>query len=405
MVNRETKEHSCQPILGLSRKTVKTIQFLAAVIGVMGVVIGFGFTIYEIQIQQRQRQLQLNTTLGNLAAQEKPEITSSFIHNNLKWMYREDFPITDINVTGTEFYMAKFENVDWQRVAMNEVEFACDDQAYGKISDWEEGDSKIPLCTRLKGADFTGASLREASFSYADLRGADFTAVNLSKAKIHDSVVSGAKFLEGIHLHGIEIEGSDFTNAQFSPEAKLRCTARNKVCVRLKRSDFSSAVMNDILIRGAEIDRVDFTNAKLEKARFDCEGGRDDGDRPCTILENSCGKGTVLTKARFKGIKISNVDFTGANLTKTRFEDTTISNVDFTGADLTGAKFDNVQFDRVELTKEQEKTVKKLDDVSLASLHRERREALEYSDSDEIPCSEDWNLDIKGWKDKFALAE
>ena len=386
MTDRKSGEHSCdQTILGLPSKTTKAIHFFAVVITAIGVVVGFVVTYCEFQNQQKQRWLQLNTALANLAAQEKPDITSPFIHNNLKWMHQEGFPMTGIAVPGTIFHMAEFENVVWQSVDMNEVKFVCIDQDDDKIDNWKEGDPKISLCTRLRKAYFTGASLREARFNYADLREADFTAASLSEAKIDNSVVSGAKFLElqKSALRGIEIKHSDFTNVQFSPDpkAQFRCKVNYEKCVELYRSDFSSAEMNNALFRGTKIKEVDFTGAELKEAHFDCERDRN-GEKPCTTLENVC-----LRDAKLAGAE---------------FEDVTISNADFTDAELAGAEFTNVKFDRVVLTEEQEKAAKKFDDESRASLH-EGRVRLVSENSRDIPCSEDWDRHIRKWMDGIAL--
>lgn len=313
-----------------------------------------------------------------------------------------------IAVPGTTFFMAEFEDADWQRVNMNDAEFACTDQVYDKIDNWEEGNTGNPPCARLREVDFTGASLREVRFNHADLRGANFTAADLSRAKFEDSFVSsygetGAKFLEGISLRGIKINNSDFSGAQFSPEARFRCTVMNRECVELRRSDFSSAVMDDVQFRGAEIDRVDFTGAHLKKSRFDCERARD-GKEPCTVLDNLCVKGADLTKSRFDGIGIQNVNFTGANLSRSRFEATTISNTDFTGADLSDVSFTKVEFDQVVLTEEQEAAAD-FDDESRLSLHKARRDELVWEYADEMPCSPEWNRHIRNWRDGIALPE
>lgn len=402
MTGRKSEEHGCdQAILGLSRKCVKTVHFLAAIVGVLGVIIGFAVTYGQFQDQRDQKFLQLNTTVANLAAQGDPKITSSFIHNNLKWMYRENFPMNEIAVTGTVFYMAKFEDADWQGVNMDEAEFACSDQAYDDIGDWEEGGSKIPLCTQLKKVDFTGAFLRKTRFNYADLREVNFTSADLSKAKIQDSVVKDAEFLKGISLRGIQIKNSDFSDARFSPEAKFRCTFGNRECVALHRSDFSSAEMNDVLFRGAEVKDVDFTGAKLKEVRFDCERKRD-GKQPCTVLETVCARGADLAGARFQEAEISNVDFTGAALTGSVFKDTTITHSDFTEADLAGARFKDVEFDRVVLDKEQEATAR-FDGTSLRSLYNARRKKLVSEYPDEIPCDPEWERHITEWMDPIAL--
>ena len=131
MHDRNSGDHQCdQPILGfLSPKAVKTINLLAGITAVLGVVVGFVTIYLQFQDQEQQQILQINAAVGNLAAQEKPDITSPFIHNNLKWMHRKNFSMTGIVLRGMKFYMAEFEEVAWQGVEMKRVEFACSVQA------------------------------------------------------------------------------------------------------------------------------------------------------------------------------------------------------------------------------------------------------------------------------------
>ena len=375
------------------------------IIGVVTVLITIIAIYNQSRIAKENNKQLLIIAVENLVAQEKPDINSPAIHNKLKELYQNNISMNGIVLRSTKFLMAEFENVCWQEADMEAVEFSCSDQAYDNNWDAKDRNTKILPCARLKKADFTGASLRKIRFSYADLRGANFTAADLTKAKIKDSVVSGAKFLEEVDLRGIKIKNSDFTHTQIGPKAKFFCTVGNNKCPKLRLSDFSSAVMNDVVFRGVEVDQVDFTGAKLKDASFDCERARD-GKKSCTVLKNLCvqGKDTDLTKSRFEGVEILSVNFIDANLSKTRFKNTKISNTDFTGADLSGARFTNVEFvGQVELTKEQE-MLAKFDKDSHSSLEESRREKLDLEYVDEIPCSTEWRLDIKGWKDRFELS-
>ena len=69
MADRKSVEHSCdQPVLGLSSKTLKIINFFAVNIGVISVVVGFAVIYVQFQDQQQQWELQLKTTITGLAA-------------------------------------------------------------------------------------------------------------------------------------------------------------------------------------------------------------------------------------------------------------------------------------------------------------------------------------------------
>ena len=366
----------------LRRMILIAIPLVAAIVSI---IVEF-FHLWDRPKYRNLKHTEHLARIAELVNEEDIDNNSSSIQRIMEQLHKdgdEDI-MKKITVPNVTFYMADFEHVDWQGVNMDDVEFACSEQAYDNIDIQEEKGAKIPPCTQLRKADFTGASLRDARFNYADLREADFTTADLSEVKMRKSAVSGAKFLKDVRLRGIEIRNSDFSGAQFSPRAKFRCTVMNKECVLLKRSDFSSAVMDDVLFRGAKVDRVDFTGAQLKEAGFDCERSRN-GKQPCTVLENLCVRDAVLTGATF--------------------EDITISNADFTGADLADARFTNVKFDQTVLTKEQEKAAAEFDKSSRASLHKARKASLVSEDPREIPCDQAWRRDIKEWMDGFVLAE
>lgn len=88
MPDRRPEENPCdRSILGLSPKTVKIVNFLGGVIGILGIIIGIAGAYYEFRVvlpnerafQAKQQQLQLNTTIATLAIQEKAEIASPTI--------------------------------------------------------------------------------------------------------------------------------------------------------------------------------------------------------------------------------------------------------------------------------------------------------------------------------------
>ena len=382
IVDRKSRDQAWDgSIFGLSASTIKTIEFLAICLGIAAICYEVFIAIPEERAYQRESTyVQLNTSIGLLAVSDDKETASPIIQNVLNSMYQNNFPMKGLAAPYTRFSMAEFPGVDWREVN----DFDCSDQMIGNIQDREEDKTRFHLCTQLRGTNFSGASLWNATFRYSDLREVDFISADLSEARIENSVVSGSKFLEDVELRGIVIEYSDFSKTHFEPGARIRCGVRYKNCPKLFRTDFSDeADMDGVTFSGTKIDQVDFTKAKLNEAKFDCDGPRHNPQ--CTSLKNVCLEKAELEKAKFKDVKISNTDFTGANLTD--------------------ADFDNVQFENVifpQINEIEERSID-LDPISKKSLEANHQSVLVSEDQREIPCHPAWHAEIRKWSNKFIL--
>lgn len=82
----------------------------------------------------------------------------------------------------------------------------CDfsNRIFQRVSDWGEAD--------LRGADFSGATLYAADFSFADLSNVNFSGAYLERAEFDNANVSGANF-DGAILKCIEDHNTNWSAA------------------------------------------------------------------------------------------------------------------------------------------------------------------------------------------------
>jgi uncharacterized protein YjbI with pentapeptide repeats len=134
---------------------------------------------------------------------------------------------------------------------------ACTDVPAPKV-DWRR-------CT-LDGGDFaksklTGAELRDASFSLANLAGADLTCADAYHGKFLSTNLQGAR------LDGANLSESDFTRADL--------TGASLVGADLRRARFFRSNLRGADFTGAQMTGADLLNADLSGALWT------DGKRRC----------------------------------------------------------------------------------------------------------------------------
>jgi uncharacterized protein YjbI with pentapeptide repeats len=111
------------------------------------------------------------------------------------------------------------------------------------------------------GADLTGAVLRDASLSRANLAGARLVDVEGFTARFVSADLTGAD------LTGAVLRSADLTRATLARAVFVRADLRR---ARLFQADLTGADLT-----GAQLDGADFTGARLEGARWT------DGQRVC----------------------------------------------------------------------------------------------------------------------------
>ena len=272
--------------------------------------------------------------------------------------------------------MAALDGADLSGSYLKETEFVCSDLR-------REDDERLEPCARLRSVNLTGATLDHARFEYADLHGAHLKRAYLRHTTIENSLLTDARF-DRADLSGILVTSSDFSGAEFGARRTIDCHwIKTLRCPKLRRVAFFDAKMPGARFLGATIEFADFAKAGLRRAKFGCDGPKN--NRVCTRIQNVCFHRAMLPRARFRGV--------------------TVSNVDFSNADVSGASFKNVRFENVVFPRKLSATAE-FDDRSARSLERARVQALDGSSTepDERPCTPEWRHRLGAWKNNVEFA-
>jgi uncharacterized protein YjbI with pentapeptide repeats len=149
----------------------------------------------------------------------------------------------------------------------------------------------------LRGVSFYNEDLTGIDFSRCDLSGADLTEANLSQARFTHAQLVGAQ-LVGARLDSVKAVGADFSGANLS-----ECHGAH--------ASFGACNMTDVIMFGSRLDVCTFSKAKLVNADL----------RTCNLAESRfCG--ADLEQANFAGAILQRVDFTDCRVDKAVFNDT-----------------------------------------------------------------------------------
>lgn len=136
----------------------------------------------------------------------------------------------------------------------------------------------------IRSADFSNADLRYANFKYSDLRGVDFSNANLRDADLRYTLLMSA----------------DFSNTDLS-DARL-------VYAYLMNADLSNADLSNANLRYAEISNADLSNADLSNANIS------NADLSNTTLSNTNLWYAILSNADLRYADLSNANIRYADL-------------------------------------------------------------------------------------------
>jgi uncharacterized protein YjbI with pentapeptide repeats len=160
--------------------------------------------------------------------------------------------------------------------------------------------SRANLCqANLTGLDLTGIDLRRAVLTAADLSGAHLPRANLG----------------GVDLRGATLAGTDLDEATLDG-------------ADLRRADLG----------GARLVRADLGRANLEDAKLDSTTS--DDDRGVTVLLEANLREANLRRASLVGVRLTDVDLTGANLYEATLRHARLVGVRLKDADVRRADLD-----------------------------------------------------------------
>lgn len=170
----------------------------------------------------------------------------------------------------------------------------------------------------LRGYDFTGVNLSEASLRGADLSGSTFFNAVMRGADLAEAVLDNANFrhanLEGATLsraraggayfEDANMAGANLQSASFNESVLSRANlhAANLRDVRMQRANLTHAVMTEANMRGG-----DFTDSLFESANLANAEAKD------AVFDHARFLNAFLQNAQFKGATFSGVNFAEAD--------------------------------------------------------------------------------------------
>jgi uncharacterized protein YjbI with pentapeptide repeats len=189
--------------------------------------------------------------------------------------------------------------------------------------------------SRAELLDLRGANLVDADLSGLDLSGCDLSGADLSRANLEGTRLFGARLVGAILMHA-RLERAELSTADLSAAQMGGVSARKagfgKAC--LEGASLIEADLREASLTGANLRHCDLRMARLGKARMhaaDCTGAdisradlREADLSQCQVerarLEYCLLAGALLgrvrgfAKARWIGVDIHEIDFTGAHL-------------------------------------------------------------------------------------------
>lgn len=131
-----------------------------------------------------------------------------------------DPPGPGVDWTRCYFDEREFLGADLSGVSMGQATFSRGDLSGSKLVNVRAARAKF-ISARLVDTDFSGANLREADFTNADLTGASFEGANLGRARMFRANLRGVNFTNA-RMSGADLLEADLSGALWI-DGKRRC--------------------------------------------------------------------------------------------------------------------------------------------------------------------------------------
>ncbi len=201
----------------------------------------------------------------------------------------------------------------------------------------------------LRGRVMTGAGLRSANLSYADLRETD-----LSEAQGSGLRLRGAQ-LESTLLTGADLVGADLTEVS-AGEANFAGALLEDA--HMGRGQFRFASFAGAILEGADLTEADLWGANfgraaldravLRRARLD-ESSFAEAQMPGADLQHATLRRADLTRAQMENANLREAVLDGANLSGADLTGASLPNLSLMGCDLTGVSFAGAWLERTRM--------------------------------------------------------
>jgi uncharacterized protein YjbI with pentapeptide repeats len=236
------------------------------------------------------------------------------------------------NFAGATLYGADMHGLDLTQGAFSGSRMA-DWEAYG--ASWQKD---TPTKTDYQDerykftANFKDSILRKAKFDYVWMGGVSFQDADLDEVHFYMNNLSRANFIGARHLSNVTIIDAVMPDACFSEVIADGITI---AIGSANRADFGGASL-----KGAKLERVDFSDAHFDSAKLNDADFRWSTIRGADFTEADLS-GAIFEALDFSGATLKGTIFRNAHLRHANFSNAELTNVIFDGADLTDANFDH----------------------------------------------------------------
>ena len=182
--------------------------------------------------------------------------------------------------------------------------------------------------TDCPGVDFSSADLSGVDLSYANLTGARFA--NCIEQTQFPPLICSATDLDNVDLHDATVSNAAFdAKVQGSPSMYVFATTSLHGAT-LTGLQAVGVDMEQVLLAGLDLSGSDFTNADLSPASpgFPVGSG----------LHNANFTDANFSRANLESADLTGANWTGADLSSATLTDAVLSNTDFSGANLQSAE-------------------------------------------------------------------
>jgi uncharacterized protein YjbI with pentapeptide repeats len=200
------------------------------------------------------------------------------------------------NLSGVEFVDCELKRSNFYELNLDHCRFERSSLDESNLLKCQFSYCVFQECS-LKGVNVVSCNFEEASFDHSDLDNVRFVMnCDIARASFKNITAELANFRE------CSLHQADFSNA------------------RISRSDFSGAIMTEVVMDNAYVRESMFIGTNLERGQLFCIDAMEASFQDAR-LTGANFKNANLYGASFYGVVVGDTDFSSANLKKTLFKD------------------------------------------------------------------------------------
>lgn len=252
----------------------------------------------------------------------------------------------DIDFQDTNFRACNLQNATFKTINLSQ---SCFDGANLTAATFED---VVTNQTSFFAANLQAASFLEANLSNilhlnkANLKQCTFNQVNLSKVNLFGALLEGATFIKS-NLTYANLNHANLSHAQLI-DSQLNHAQLNHATLysaEIEKVDFRDAILNKANLKAVQLSAAQFINTKLEKADLS------HAHIKAIEFHNSYFRQAILNKITLENSTLERADLFEAQLEHANLEGSSLFCADLEGANLTRANLKGANLAKVILNK------------------------------------------------------